>query len=303
MLSRRALLAALAQSTPGLDRVYGQTLREVVYIEAVALLARLRLGALADVERLAAPFVDGTRNSLERVTPSHLAGHLLFDALHTMTKKAAYRERVLAAAAQAKFELYTEMSDGVFMGCPLLVRAGQAALAMEHYRGLEKLCLREDGLWRHSPLCDAAWGRGNAFPALGLALAAEKDDRFVEPLQKLLAVVAPFQTPNGMWRQVIDVPQAYEEFSATAMIGTAMRKAVRRGWISVRQYEPRIELARRAIAARTQPNGDVLDVCESTGKQKTLEDYLQRKAIRGRDERGGAMALYFQTEFVPGPGL
>lgn len=292
---RRTLLFALARPTP-LASIYGQELKEVVYIQTTALIARLRLGALRDVERLASPFVNGEKDSLDKLTASHLSGHLLFDELHRLTQRAVYRERVEAAAARAEFPIYNEMSDGVFMGCPILARAGKIDTALEHYQQLEKLCLRSDGLWRHSPLCDAAWGRGNAFPALGLALAAETYPQFIPAFQKLAATLARFQTRDGLWRQVVDHPTAYEEFSATAMIGAAFKKGVRRGWLRKREFQPIIDRAAKAIAARTNPNGELVDVCESTGKQTSLEAYLKRKAIRGRDPRGGAMALYFVTE-------
>jgi hypothetical protein len=42
----------------------------------------------------------------------------------------------------------------------------------------------------------------------------------------------------------------------------------------------------------------LIDVCESTNKQKTLDDYLRRAAIVGRDVRGGGMALLFATEMA-----
>ncbi len=279
-----------------LARIYGQELTEVVYIQSTALIARLRLGAQSDVERLVLPFVSGEKDSLAKLTPSHLSGHLLFDELHRMTGKGAYRERVLAAAARAEISLYNEMSDGVFMGCPILARAGQIEACVAHYEGLEKLCLRRDGLWRHSPLCDAAWGRGNAFPALGLALTLESTPRLLPAFQRLCATLARHQTASGLWRQVIDHPTAYEEYSATAMIGAAMRKGVRNGWLNKLAFQPVIDRALKAIAARTSTNGDLVDVCESTGKQATLEAYLNRKAIRGRDPRGGAMYLYLITE-------
>jgi hypothetical protein len=42
----------------------------------------------------------------------------------------------------------------------------------------------------------------------------------------------------------------------------------------------------------------LLDVCESTNKQRTLVDYLNRAAILDRDPRGGGMALIFATEMA-----
>jgi len=267
---RRAFLMAFAKHEP-LASIYGQRLTDVVYIQSIALIARLRLGARSDVERLVQPFINGEKDSLSRLTASHLSGHMLFDELHRKTGKAQYRERVLAAAARADFAIYNEMSDGVFMGPPILARAGQMDKAVEHYLQLEKLCLRTDGLWRHSPLCDAAWGRGNAFPLLGLALTLEADRRnkiLLPAFQRLASTLVQHQTKAGLWRQVIDHPTAYEEFSATAMIGAALQKGIRHRWIQKSQFQPAVERARQAIADRTKPNGELVDVVSRRASKK-----------------------------------
>jgi unsaturated rhamnogalacturonyl hydrolase len=98
--------------------------------------------------------------------------------------------------------------------------------------------------------------------------------------------------------EVIDEPASYPEFSATAMIATAMLRGIRNGWLDAGSYQPRVDLAWRAILARTDADGRLMDVCESTGKQKSLNDYLHRAAILDRDPRGGAMALLFATELA-----
>jgi rhamnogalacturonyl hydrolase YesR len=80
------------------------------------------------------------------------------------------------------------------------------------------------------------------------------------------------------------------------MIATAMVRGVRSGWLDASTYQPRIDKAWAAIASRIRSTGEVSGVCESTGKQKSLEAYLQRKAITGHDARGGGMALLLATE-------
>ena len=289
-----------------LAAVYGHELPQAVYIPAVAVIARLRLGDVPDAARLAAPYLDGTADSLARPTGSHLAGHLLFAELGARTGRPAYTELVRRAADIA-MPLHDQMSDAVFMGCPILAAAGKLtgdtgyyARSLEHLRNMQALCLRPDGLYRHSPLNEAAWGRGNAFPALGLAWALtwipESDPAFVPmrtAFQRHLAALAPYQDEDGMWHEVIDQPGVWPEFSATAMIGTAMQMGVRRGWLEARTFQDRIDRAWRAVSARTAPDGSLLDVCESTGKQKSAADYLRRAALAGRDPRGGAMALLF----------
>ena len=55
-----------------------------------------------------------------------------------------------------------------------------------------------------------------------------------------------------------------------------------------------------AINARTGADGKLVDVCESTGKMKSLAEYLSRTAILDVDARGGAMAMLFATEQMAG---
>jgi len=287
-------------------RVYGQDFDSPVYIPAMSLIARLRMGELDEVAALAAPYIDGRKDSLAKATGSHYAGHLLFAELADRTKDKRYMDRVRAAAEL--FETnpqHNEMSDSVFMGCPLLAAAGKYDAAVRHFEFMQKLCLRPDGLYRHSPLSEAAWGRGNAFPALGLSWTLlrmpARHPGFLEmrtAFQKLIATLAKYQDDEGMWHEVIDRPDSYAEYSATAMIATAMHRGVIHGWLA-RTYEPRVQSAWRAILARTGAGGSLVDVCESTGKQKTLEDYLNRKAINGKDARGGGMALLLATELIP----
>lgn len=303
-----------------LGRVYGHVLTDVTYQLTLACMGRMRLGAVADIEELVAPYVDGRRDSLARQDSTMLPGHLLFAELYERTKKRVYLERLVAAAKlgftadgapKEAMPFHNEMSDSVFMGCPLLGQAarltGEAryrAMAVRHLRFMEGLGLRPDGLYRHSPLCEAAWGRGNAFPALGMALlleaSATPDPHVVDSFRKLLRALTPYQDGDGMWHEVVDRPDSYAEFTATAMIGAAMMKGMRGGWIGRATYEPAVERAWAAIQRRTAEDGVVMDVCESTGKQKTVEAYLDRAAIWDRDPRGGAMAMLLATERMQG---
>ena len=101
-----------------------------------------------------------------------------------------------------------------------------------------------------------------------------------------------------MWHEVIDHPGSFAELSSTAMIATAMLRAIRSGWIADEEYMPRVEAAWRAVLTRTGSDGSLIDVCESTNKQDSLEAYLNRRAILGMDPRGGAMILMFATEMA-----
>jgi rhamnogalacturonyl hydrolase YesR len=170
------------------------------------------------------------------------------------------------------------------------------------------LCLRADGLYRHSPLDEAAWGRGNGFPALGLALSLSQfpaespgRDELLGWFRTHLKSLLPHQDPTGCWHQVIDRPESYRELTATCMIGFAMARGVRQGWLERDLYQPAIERAWYAAKTRIGSNGRLVDVCTGTGKQKSLRDYYDRPAILGPDDRGGAMALLFASEIAHAP--
>ncbi len=301
-----------------LSKFYGHEFDQPVYIPAMALISRVRLGQQADVETLVAPYVDGRKDSLADATGSHLAGHLIFAELAFRTRDPRYIARVRAAADLAftpsgemkeAMPMHTEMSDAVFMGCPILASAGALTgkriyfdMALRHLQFMQKLCLRPDGLYRHSPLNEAAWGRGNAFPALGLSwtlleMPENHPGRalMLKNFSEHMHTLAKFQDRDGMWHEVIDQPGSYPEFSATAMIATAMLRGVRHGWLDA-SYEARVQAAWRGVLARIGPEGTLVDVCEGTGKQRLAEDYLNRAASLGKDARGGGMAMLLATE-------
>jgi unsaturated rhamnogalacturonyl hydrolase len=305
-----------------LANFYGRDFDQVTYIPGIALIARMRMGQLADAEKLAAPYISGVKDPLgARPNSLTLAGHLAFAELAQRTGNPRYSELVRKAAdlgfdengaMKEAMPFHDEMSDSVFMGTAILGKAGKLTgdrkyfdMAARHLAFMEKLDLRPDGLYRHSPLTDAAWGRGNAFPALGLALTLTdfpKDNpeygRILLAYRQLMAALAKHQDRDGMWHEVIDEPASYAETSATSMIAFSMLRGIRRGWLDRASYQPRVDRAWKSVLTRIGPEGVLMDVCESTNKQKTLEDYLHRAASFAKDARGGAMALLLATEMA-----
>jgi rhamnogalacturonyl hydrolase YesR len=312
--SPRQLATLLAQH-------YGRDFDQPWYIGAIALIARARLGDVDDVRRLAEPWVDGSKDSLARPNALVMAGHIVFTDLARRTGDARYVAAVRKVADLGfdasgqmleAMPYHGEFSDSVFMGTAILAQAGALTgerryfdMADRHLRFMQKLDLRPDGLYRHQPATDAAWGRGNGFAALGLALTLSELPRdhagYAHALQSyrsLMAALLPLQNRDGLWRNVVDHPGAYPEFSATAMIGFALRRGLDRGWIARPAYRQAVDRAWLAVNSRTSSAGGFLDVCESTARMTSLEQYLQRAATLGEDPRGGAMALLFATELM-----
>lgn len=306
-----------------LGRYYGRDFDMPWYIQAIALAARAQFGDVEDVKRLVEPYVDGRKDSLARPNSLVLAGHLIFTELARLTKDPRYVQRVRAAAdlgftsdgqMKESMPFHQTYSDSVFMGTIVAADAGALTgerryfdMAARHVDFMQKIVLRPDGLYRHHAQTNAAWGRGNAFPAIGLALALSEfpEDHpahahLLQSFQAHMATLARYQTADGMWRNVIDHPGAYREYSATAMIGFAMLRGIHKGWLPAAEYQPRVDRAWRAILERTGRDGHIVDGCESTMSVKTTADYLHRAALLGPDPRSGAMAMMFAMERAAG---
>jgi rhamnogalacturonyl hydrolase YesR len=318
---RRRMQRTPRQVADELAKVYGHDFNQLTYLPGMALIGQMRMGKVDAVAKLAEPYLTPGRDLLARASSLTLAGHLVFAELARRTGDARYTALVRRVAElgfsesgemKESMPFHTEMSDSYFMAGPIMAMAGALTgerkyfdMVARHFRFLDKLVLRADGLYRHSPLTDAAWGRGNAFPALGMAfsLAEFPQDHpergyILDSFRKHMALLAGFQDVDGTWHEIIDEPGSYAETSATAMIATAMLRGIRQGWLGAAEYQPRVDRAWKAVLARTSSDGALLDVCESTNKQATREDYLRRAALAGKDERGGGMMLLFATEMA-----
>jgi rhamnogalacturonyl hydrolase YesR len=200
----------------------------------------------------------------------------------------------------------TGWTDDMFMASSVLSRVG----LVDGITAVGKLLTtyaarlqRPDGIFIHATDGPHAWGRGNGFALLGLTEALtylpqswSDRQRVLAIYRKQVAALVKFQSDDGSWRQVVDEPASYRELTVTAMTTAAMARGVRLGWIARATYEPVINRGWSAVAARVNPDGTVKDVCSGTGAQPSKEYYLNRPAVNGADDRGGAMALLAAIE-------
>jgi rhamnogalacturonyl hydrolase YesR len=119
--------------------------------------------------------------------------------------------------------------------------------------------------------------------------------RVLATYRRHVEALVAHQAPDGMWQQVVDEPGSYRELTVTAMTLAAMARGVRLGWLDDR-YRPVIERAWRGVATHIAEDGDVVDASTSTGAGPTKQYYLDRTAVYGADDRGGAMALWAAME-------
>ena len=154
------------------------------------------------------------------------------------------------------------------------------------------------GLFFHAEDVPFYWGRGNGWVAAGmtemlLSLPSDHPLRaeILASYRKMIAELAKDQNPDGMWRQLIDHPEAWEESSSTGMFTFAMVEGVRHGWLAEETYGP---VARRAwigVAGFVDQNADVTNVCAGTNKQNSYDYYLARPRRTG-DFHGQSPVLW-----------
>jgi unsaturated rhamnogalacturonyl hydrolase len=159
--------------------------------------------------------------------------------------------------------------------------------AKEMVAYLDKL-QRPSGLFYHAPDVPFYWGRGNGWVAAGMTemlrtLPANDPQRarILKSYRKMMAALLKYQASDGMWRQLIDDPQAWEESSGTGMFTFALISGVKNGWLPAAKYGPAARKAWIALVGFIDQNENVTNVCEGTNKKDDKEYYLERKRRTG----------------------
>ena len=109
--------------------------------------------------------------------------------------------------------------------------------------------------------------------------------------RRMMATLLKHQADSGMWRQLIDHPESWEESSSTAMFTYAFVTGVKNGWLPEDTYGPAARKAWIALVGYLTPDGDLREVCVGTGKKDRPAALPGPPARRGRRAWPGADAL------------
>jgi len=171
----------------------------------------------------------------------------------------------------------------------------RAAFEMSTY--LDKL-QQPNGLFYHAPDVPFFWGRGDGWVAAGMSemlssLPENHPQRahIMEGYRKMMKALLPYQDKDGMWHQLIDHPESYPESSSTGMFTFAMITGVKKRWLDDKIYGPAARKGWLALVSYLEPNGDIRNVCQGTGKKNDLQYYLDRERFTG-DLHGQAPVLW-----------
>ncbi len=186
----------------------------------------------------------------------------------------------------------------------------RAATTMAAY--LDKL-QQPNGLFFHAADSPFYWGRGNGWVAAGmteLLRSLPKDHprraRILDGYMKMMASLLKFQGEDGLWRQLIDHPEAWAETSSTGMFTFAMVTGVKNGWLPAKTYGPAARKAWLGLIKHIDGEANVQDVCVGTNKANLevgpnldtqLKYYLARQRHTG-DLHGQAPVLWSATALL-----
>lgn len=201
--------------------------------------------------------------------------------------------------------------DDMFMITALQAQAYRATgdvkyidrAAKEMVLYLDKL-QEPNGLFYHAPDVPFFWGRGDGWMAVGMAellSSMPKNNQYRERIMKgyktMMGSLLKYQGENGMWKQLIDVPESWEETSSTGMFTFAMITGVKKGWLDKEVYGKAARKGWLALISYINEKGQIKEVCEGTNKKNSKEYYLDRKRNIG-DLHGQAPVLWCATALL-----
>lgn len=157
---------------------------------------------------------------------------------------------------------------------------------------------RPNGLFYHAPDVPYYWLRGNGWMAAGVTellryLPKNHTDRprIMKGYQLMMESLKNYQTPAGIWNQLIDEPEYWAETSGSAMFTYALITGVKKGWLNAKEYGPVARKAWLALVPYVDEKGAVSEVCIGTNKKDDKQYYFDRPRHKG-DYHGQAPYLW-----------
>ena len=155
---------------------------------------------------------------------------------------------------------------------------------------------RDNGLFYHAPDVPFFWGRGNGWMAAGLPMLltylpedSEYRPSLKEAYLKMMPTLLEYQRENGMWGQVIDDPEFWDESSCSAMFAYAFIEGIRSGLLDEATYGPAARKAWVSLCGKLDEHANLADICIGTDRRNSREWYMDRPRSNG--DPHGQMAM------------
>jgi len=202
-------------------------------------------------------------------------------------------------------EEMTIWADDLFMSSQLLLRAAKIFDKPEYIDDVVHQIIKfHEYLWdpekkihRHAYFdfekkqSDILWSRANGWMSWSISSALLHIPKTHKDYNKVLKIyktiidgLVEYQGKNGLWHQVLDRTDSFEETSGSAMFTLAIARGVINGWLS-EDYKKYATKGWEGISRNISDDGVVKDICRGTGIGYDYDFYNNRDRF-DNDPRG-----------------
>lgn len=152
----------------------------------------------------------------------------------------------------------------------------------------------------------AHWSRANGWVFMAQADLLQmmpKDhpmrDAVIRNFRQQASGVARYQGKNGLWHQLLDREDSYEEVTGTAMFVFGIARGVKEGWLHP-DFIYVAEQGLKGMMRKISDEGDVTSICVGTGIMPSLVYYYNRPT-QENDPMGEGPVLRALIEMIDAP--
>lgn len=214
----------------------------------------------------------------------------------------------------------TIWADDAFMAISFLSRMGQMTGDEKYFNDAANQVLNytrylwcpEKNIYYHCYHTDnkehgvAHWSRANGWVFMAQAdlLSRMPQDHpmreaILENFRRQASGVARYQGKNGLWHQLLDKEDSYEEITGTAMFVFGIARGVKEGWLHP-DFIYVAEQGLKGMMRKISDNGDVTAICVGTGIMPSPAYYYNRPT-QENDPMGEGPVLRALIEMMDAP--
>lgn len=211
-------------------------------------------------------------------------------------------------------------ADDAFMAISFLSRMGQLTGDDKYFNDAANQVLNytrylwcpEKQIYYHCYHTDnkehgvAHWSRANGWVFMAqadLLSRMPKDhpmrEAVIENFRRQASGVARYQGKNGLWHQLLDKEDSYEEVTGTAMFVFGIARGVKEGWLHP-DFIYVAEQGLKGMMQKISDQGDVTAICVGTGIMPSLVYYYNRPT-QENDPMGEGPVLRALVEMMDAP--
>ncbi|MGV8827259.1 MAG: glycoside hydrolase family 88/105 protein [Breznakibacter sp.] len=191
----------------------------------------------------------------------------------------------------------TIWADDLFMGVSFLCRMGKMTNDNRYFDDAANQVLNynkylwhpEKEIYYHCYHTDvkehgvAHWSRANGWMLMAqadlltmLPKNHPKREALIRNFNQQVKGLLQYQGKNGLWYQILDKTDSYEEITGTAMFVFGIARGVREGWIN-KDYIYAAEQGLKGMMTKMTDKGAITAICVGTGIMPSLTYYYNRK--------------------------